>query len=252
MREANRIAYAQARLQARFGTRPGEALWRELEAGRDLPHLLETLRASGRTGLTQSLASSTGAHALESVLRSGWAARCREVGRWYPDAWREAIEWLAWLPWIAPLGWLARRPDAAAWMQDDPLLGKLASAEITGRSGLIESGPFAPLAPAWRDGSNLAAAWHAHWRDTWPATDARARRGLAQLAATLGAFLPGPSAQAFDVLVDASEATLTRIFRRHAGTPVAGLAFLCLLALDRLRLRAALAVARSFGQARAA
>jgi hypothetical protein len=45
---------------------------------------------------------------------------------------------------------------------------------------------------------------------------------------------------------------VTRVFRRTAGTPVAGLALLTLLLLDHLRLRAALAVARSFGQAVAA
>jgi hypothetical protein len=252
MHEASRIGYAQARIQARFGGRPRETLWRELEAGRDLPHLLEILRAGGLRDAAESLAASMDGHVLESRLRGRWARACREVAGWYPEAWRTAIECLAWLPWLAPLGWLARRPDAAAWMQDDPLLGKLAAAEPAGRPDLLGAGPFAPFEPAWRAGGNLADAWHSHWRGSWPITDARARRGLERLDATLAAFLPGPSGQPFDELVAASEIAVTRVFRRHAGTPVAGLALLCLLALDRLRLRAALAVARSFGPARAA
>ena len=54
------------------------------------------------------------------------------------------------------------------------------------------------------------------------------------------------------IAAEVTEAIVRRLFRRHAGTPVAGLCLLVLLWLDHLRLRAALAVARSFGMARAA
>ena len=49
-----------------------------------------------------------------------------------------------------------------------------------------------------------------------------------------------------------AEATAKRVFRRFAGTPVAGLSLLVLLALDHARLRAALVGACWFGMSRTA
>lgn len=252
MRDASRIAYAQARVQARFGSRPDESLWRELEAGRELPHLIEMVRASGLRAAVESLGASMDGHALESRLRSRWATACTEIAGWYPPTWKPSMTWLGWLPWVAPLTWLVHRDDVPGWMQDDPLLAKLAAAGPDERAEQLAESPFAPLTEAWQRGGNLAQAWHAEWRSSWPDTDTASRRGLLRLDDALAAFLPGPSGQAFDPLVDATDVAVTRIFRRQAGTPVAGLALLVLLGLDHMRLRAALAVARSFGQVRAA
>jgi hypothetical protein len=252
MRDSSQVAYAQARVQARFGGRPAEAFWRELEAGRDLPHLIETARASSVGDAVESLAPSITGHALEARLRARWRSVCTEVARWYPQSWQPAMLWLAWLPWLPPLAWLQRTGAAPAWLVEDPLLGELAAAEAEARARLLAQGPLAPLAAAWREERDLAEAWRLHWRATWPAVGARERRGLERLDAALAGFLPGsasPSEPPFHALVDATQPAVTRVFRRTAGTPVAGLAMLVLLSLDHLRLRAALAVARSFGQA---
>jgi hypothetical protein len=252
VRDAARNAYAQARVQARFSLRPREAFWRELEAGRDLPHLVDFVRGSGLGDAAGTLSAALDGHALEARLRGHWAATCAEIARWYPEAWRPAMDWLAWLPWLAPLAWLAHHDDAATWMPEDPALRTLATAQPAERAELLAETPFGPLRQAWQDDGDLAAGWHAHWRSTWPATGAVARRGLERLDAAVTALLPGGDGPALDPLVDLTGQAVTRVFRRHAGTPVAGLALLVLLALDHLRLRAALALARAFGQARAA
>lgn len=250
MREAARIAYAQARAQARFGDRPGDALWRELEAGRDLSHLVDLLRGSALRGAVESLPANIEPHALESRLRGHWSAVCAEVARWYPEPWRPAMLWLATLPWVAPLAWSGHRPDLAAWAGEDPLLGKTAAAATL---SALADGPLQPLGAAARAGKPLAEAWHEHWRDSWPEPDLRSHRALEVLRTTLAGFLPGgEQTESFDALVERSEQAVTRIFRRHAGTAVAGLALLVLHQLDHLRLRAALAVASSFGPSRAA
>jgi hypothetical protein len=245
MRDAARIAYAQARAQARFGGRPGEGLWRELEAGRDLPHLIELLRGSALHRAVESLPAAIEPHALESRLRGHWSAACSEVARWYPDAWRPALEWLGTLPWVAPLAWSEHRPEASEWAGEHPLLGNTAAAAAL---SALADGPLHPLSASARQDRTLAQAWHDHWRATWPRTDGRQRAALDRLAATVGEFLPGgPDTEPFDPLVERAEVTATRVFRRQAGTAIAGLALLVLLALDHLRLRAALAVASSFG-----
>jgi len=252
MRDSSQVAYAQARAQARFGDRPTETFWRELEAGRDLPHLIEVVRPSSVGDAVESLAPSLAAHALEARLRGRWRSVCTEVASWYPPAWRPAMLWLGWLPWLPPLAWLQRTGVAPGWLADDPMLGDLVAAEAPARAELLAEGPLAPLAEAWRDGHDLAEAWRAHWRSTWPQGPARERGGLERLDAMLEGFTPGsaiPGGAAFDAVVDTAQAAATRVFRRLAGTPVAGVALLVLFLLDHLRLRAALAVARSFGQA---
>lgn len=249
MRDSARIAYAQARAQARFGGRPGEGLWRELEAGRDLPHLIELLRGSVLHRAVESLPAAIEPHALESRLRAHWSAVCGEVARWYPETWRPAMEWLATLPWVAPLAWSEHRPEASEWAGEDPLLGNTAAAAAL---SALADGPLHPLSEAARDGRGLAEAWHDHWRATWPPADTRQGPALDRLSKAVGGFLPGgPDTEPFDPLVERTEAAVTRVFRRQAGTAVAGLALLVLLCLDHLRLRAALAVACSFGPARA-
>lgn len=250
MRDAARIGYAQARVQARFGGRPDDALWRELEAGRELPHLIEVLRGSPLRRAVESLPPTVEPHALEARLRAQWSAACGEVARWYPDAWRPSMQWLGTLPWIAPLTWARHPPDEPDRNDEDPQFGKTAAAAAL--SALAE-GPLHPLAAALKEGTPAAQAWHAHWRSTWPSRDPAEQRALEQLAGTLGGFLPGgEDREPFEGLVERAEVAVTRVFRRQAGTAVAGLALLVLLALDYLRLRAALAVARSFGPARAA
>ena len=252
MRDSSQVAYAQARIQARFGDRPTEAFWRELEAGRDLPHLIEIARTSSVGDAVEALAPSLTGHALEARLRGRWRGACTELARWYPEAWQPAMRWLAWLPWLAPLAWLQRTGQALPWLADDALLSELAAAEPEARARLLEQGPLAPLAQAWQEGHDLAEAWRLHWRRTWPGVGARESRGLERLDAVLAGILPGstsPSGPLFHARADAAQTAVTRVFRRTAGTPVAGLALLVLLDLDHLRLRAALAVARSFGQA---
>ena len=114
MRDSSQVAYAQARIQARFGDRPTDTFWRELEAGRDLPHLIEVARASSVGDAVQSLAPSLSAHALEARLRGRWRGMCTELAHWYPPTWQPAMRWLGWLPWIPPLAWLQRTGVAPA------------------------------------------------------------------------------------------------------------------------------------------
>lgn len=255
MRDSSRIGYAQARVQARFSDRPAEAFWRELEAGRELPHLMDIVRLSTLGAAIGPIAAPVNGHALEAQLRKHWVSVCAEVASWYPPEWRAAMQWLAWLPWLAGLEWLARERPAPAWMESAPLLGELLAEAADVRDERLRVGMLAPLAEAFSSGQGLAIAWHERWRDQWPCRDARLRRGLGRLDAALESFLPGTpdkDAAPFDAAVDVAERAVRRVFRRFAGTPVAGTSLLVLLALDHARLRAALVAACWFGVARTA
>jgi len=255
MRDTSRIAYAQARIQARFSNRPTETFWRELEAGRELSHLLEIVRPSTLGAALGPVAATVNGHALEAQLRQHWVNACDEIAAWYPPAWRASMQWLGWLPWVAGLQWLAQEEPAPAWMANAPHFEVLATASTDVPGERLPAGPLAPLAGAFAAGEDLAAAWRAHWRSEWPVTDVGLLRGLGQLDAALGSFLPGtmdPKAAPFDAAVEIAQAAIRRVFRRLAGTPVAGMALLLLLSMDHLRLRAALTAACWFGMARAA
>jgi hypothetical protein len=256
MRDSSRIAYAQARVQARFSTRPTEAFWRELEAGRELPHLLEIVRPSSLGAALGSVAATANGHALEAQLRRHWVGACDEIAAWYPPDWQGAMRWLSWLPWVAGLQWLAQDRPAPSWMAGAPYFDGLVATEAEQAQGKrLPEGPLAPLATAYAAGEDLAPAWRSHWRSQWPTADVQLLRGLGRLDAALEAFLPGtmdPQSAPFDVAVEIAQAAIRRVFRRFAGTPVAGMALLLLLALDHLRLRAALTVACWFTVARTA
>ena len=257
MRSNARLGYAQARVQARFGARPADSFWRELEAGRTLPHLVELVRGSPLATAVESLPAAVDPHALEAQLRRRWVGVVDEISSWYPERVRPAFEWLAWLPWLAGLTWLAQGRPPVAWMRRDTLLGELAGMEAAERAPQLSEGPLEPFQPAFEaePEAGVAHAWHAHWRQTWQALGADSRPGLDLLDAALATITRGADTDPrpeFDVLMDAVDASATRLFRRYAGTPVAGLAMLVLLRLDHMRLRAALASARLFGEARAA
>ena len=257
MRDTARLGYAQARAQARFGARPTDSFWRELEAGRALPHLVEIVRASPLATAVESLPAGVDPHALEAQLRRRWVSVVEETASWYPARVRPSFEWLGWLPWLASLTWLAQGMPSVAWMAQDARIAELAGTEPIERASRLLDGPLAPFRPAFEADpqSSVARAWHAHWKRSWPALGTDSRPGLDRLDAALSRITPGEDADprpGFDALTDAVETVATRLFRRHAGTPVAGLALLVLLRLDHMRLRAALATARLFGEARAA
>jgi hypothetical protein len=254
MRDSSRIAYAQARVQARFSRRPLDLFWRELEAGRDLPHLIELVRPSALGAAVDAVAPDISGHALEARLRRRWRDACMEIAGWYPPAWRPAMQWLGCTPWMAGLEWIAQEQPPWDWMTDDPVLGGLVDDSADARDGRLAAGPFAPLADAMNARQSLAAAWHAYWRSLWPPQEGRLLKGLEKLDLAVTRLLPGsaaPEATVFDASVDLAEDVATRVFRRLAGTPVAGVALLVLLGLDHARLRAALVVAGWFRTPRA-
>jgi hypothetical protein len=248
MDSSSQTAYAQGRVQARHGMRVPPAVWREIESSLEFEHLLELVRSTALRGWVRGVSTAIDPHELEGVLREGWRAYCEEVAAWHPQSWRPAFAWLQWLPWLPALAHLARGEPGLPWMKHDETLSALADAEPPARAAELADSPLAALASEWSVEGDLAAAWRAEWRRLWPATDARTARALEELDRLIagGAWATAPS-QNLDQARDVLERKVIRSFRRHGGTPVAGLAHLVLSALDLQRLRAALARVRVFG-----
>jgi hypothetical protein len=255
MSDAARLGYAQARIQARHAARPGPMLWHQLEAARDIDHVLETLRASPLARAVAGVNAASSPHGMELNLREFWVERCQATAHWYPERWQPAFEWLRWLPWLPALTWLQQGRPPPAWLLADPAIASLAAAAAGERLALLKDGPLSPLAPAWPDGEPLPDQWDAHWRSLWQPLPVRHRTGLETLSRLHRRIWPGADgagALACNALLDASQAEALRLFRHHAGSAVAGLAYVTLDWLDNLRLRAAVMVVRVFADARAA
>lgn len=99
------FAYAQARLQARHGSRADDATWRALEASHTAAHYLAMARSGPLAAWIEGLDESGDAHRIERHLLTRWRRRVDEIAGWLPARWRPALRWfgtLATLPQVDP------------------------------------------------------------------------------------------------------------------------------------------------------
>ncbi|MEG1832144.1 MAG: hypothetical protein RR101_10545 [Burkholderiaceae bacterium] len=244
------LEYAQARMQARIGRRPGEAVWTAIEHAREAEALIDLARDTSLQAPLAQLGSRRSIHAVEAVLRAYWRGVVAEVALWMPQAWRPALQWCGVLP---ELPWLrhwaeGRRP--ADWMRAEPRYRELLDAD---RRSIPSGHEFAPLAAALAQPALLAQAWGDEWLRRLPpaARQAVARQAVTRLIGdymSRSVVVAGPDGLRLRRVFDAR---LLASFRRHAIEPMAAFAYLGLMALDLDRLRGELVLrlalpARSF------
>ena len=233
--------YAQARLQARFGERPDESLWRMLENAGEPAVLLEIAGACSLRRWIAGIGASSESHTIEIALRARWRDCVAEVTSWMPRAWQPATEWTRQLADLPALCHLARGEALLAWMSRDPVLQPYALAEADARETKLKQDALAFVGPLWPAlkapvsasfESKVRRAWHEEWRRRWPGkSEAGALDGLAMLLES-GATRPSTSRELLH--------RLRILFRRSTLSPAVAFVFLAFVALDIARLRAAL------------
>jgi hypothetical protein len=236
------FAYAQARLQARYGARPDDAAWRALDATHGLPAYLAEVRKSGLAPWGASVARGDGPHPIEQALRHRLHGTIDEITGWTPASWRPAVVWAHWLPELPILAYLLADGPPPTWLSTDrrlrPYLRETAEER---RTALIAAGG-GPLVEGWESGTP-ATAWLASWRRHWPRIADTARRPLEELVdvatAHLREFPAYPVSDAWTAR-HRFRHRLQRLFRHHPVEPVALFCYLALLCLDLERLRAGL------------
>lgn len=238
------FAYAQPRLQARYGARPSAADWSHVAATADLGALLQVLRSSPLGRWTGRLGNRPGVHEIERRLREEWYRDVEEIAGWQPGPWRDSVRWLRWIVYLPALQKLARGGRPPAWTRDDPILGPVVARDPRERAAALKGTALEPLASGFTPPPDMAGAWTRRWRQLWPSRGsaraplesligetARLRMQLAALPAT---------ARADDTLA-AFERRLQLAFRRNPLSPAAAVAQIGMLALDLRRIRGALA-----------
>lgn len=239
------FAFAQPRLQARFGARPVAADWQQIEATRDLGALLQLLRSGTLARWTARLPARPGVHEIERRLREEWLHAVDEIASWQPAPWRDATRWMRWIMYLPSLQKLARGGRAPAWMRADPVLGPVVARAPAERAGSLRGTLLAPLQDGFSATADVARTWSRHWESLWPrahAGHAPLVRVLALLRRARALLAEAPPETASRDTLRTLERRLELVFRRHPLSPAATASFIGLMLLDQQRLRGALAV----------
>ncbi|UHD16916.1 hypothetical protein [Thiocapsa bogorovii] len=246
MNPGPRLAYAQARLQARFSRLPTAADWQRLSSARTLAAYLEEARVTGLVDWVRSFSGLSQAHELDRGCRALALDTAVHVADWSPKRWRAAIEWVAWLPWLSQLEHLARRETLPDWSTLDVRLRGLVGEDGALDTQAWEAHGLAALLAKTEASSasrDLGERWQAAWRERWPTCGGRCRRdldGFSRLVQDhLDRFRGAPAASAWE-LREALRDRLRAYFHQHPVQPVALFAYLAIVFLDLERLRGAL------------
>jgi len=243
-----RWSYVQARLQARHGDRLQEPDWRAIEAARSIDQFIERARGSSLRRFTERVNARMSSHAVERMLRHAWRLYVAELADWAPQAWRQAVLWTSLVPDLPLIDGLLGG-EAPGWIEQDPAFAELATTDRDARSIAPANSSLAALVASGAPQETLVARWSVHWRSLWPRRPP-AGPALLEIAAAIKAHtarldragLHETSAPYRGELAIA----LTRLFRRHSGTPAALFCHLALVALDLERLRGDLIRRRLF------
>ena len=243
MAEDARLAYLQARLQARHGERPSPEEWRLAEASADLSHYLEAVRRTALRRWLGDINHELPAPALERQFRAAWRQAVDEIAALGPDEWHPAIAWLRWLPELPAADHLLRGAGVPPWMRSDPVLKDLAFEEPQRRLEAFREHPLAPLLgpDSELEAARVSAQWLAEWQRRLPKSARGQRKELEDLLQLVQSHIEAMRASAEtdgNALRTTLAATLARRFRRQAGTIIAVLAHLVLDGLELERLRA--------------
>jgi hypothetical protein len=239
----------QARLQARHGERLQEADWRAIEAARSIDQFIERAHASPLRRFSERVHARTSSHAIERILRDAWRSYVMEVAGWVPAAWRQAVMWTSHVPELPIIDALLKG-DAPKWIRQDPVFAVLTETDPRKRSAALTNSLLDPLVASGAREETLAARWSTHWRSLWPHRRKTDKSALLDLAATINAHVErldhtSMQEKSAPYRRDLTR-TLTRMFRRHSGSPTAVFCHLALVALDLERLRGGLIRRRLF------
>lgn len=240
MRPTAVFAYAQARLQARFGERPDESVWLHLHG---IGELGSYLQAAQQTSLRQwvlGLDPSRSSHEIELALRLKFRRHIDEVAGWMPERWRAALKWIKCLPDLPALQHLLAGGYAADWMQYDPALVDHTGENTMLRLQSAHQSNCIALPEGWRQGDPLFHGWLRRWRELLPKTGPATTefgQGLSHIENLLIAQI-APSQNTYTPqLREELAVKLRTAFRRYRFQPATCCAYLALTALDIERLR---------------
>lgn len=249
-----RFAYAQARVQARYGALPLEADWRRISGIRGLGAWLEEARGGPLRDWVKGFSAASDVQDIEAGVRKRLLGEIDAVARFVPSPWRDAVYWARWLPLLGALEHLRAGGELPPWARGAPCVRTLLDDDGRPQPRRIQQAGLAPLV---RTGSErpMDALWCEGWRARWPHASAAVRSDLDRLAGRIGAhlsaFRSSSPARAWTLRQELRE-RLRSDFHRLGLSPATPFVYLALVGLDCERLRRALLDRALFPEALAA
>ncbi len=236
------LEYALSRVQSQYGSRLNTGDWRRLEASHDLGQYLESARGGIFGPWVAALDRGRETHVIERTLRGAWRHYVRTVAGWHPRQWQPWLTWVEWLPSLGLINRLGNADPAPAWLLADPVLGPVSRGVAAERVAALKGTALVVFQPAIAERVPLAGVWTAHWKKLRPPVDAFTEQLLAAVGRAVREHVRALALEGADAvsLRDQLRARLNRLFRAAAGTLVASLCHLALMALDFERLRGGL------------
>ena len=233
------FAYAQVRLQSRYGQRADEQLWLRLHNILDLDSYLQVAQQSALHPWVMGIGSTHSSHEIELALRQKYRHHVDEVTSWMSAEWQLPLQWIKRLADLPALQYLLADRAALDWMKLDPDISEFTIDDPTLRLQAMHLAGYDSLVVAWQQGDTMFSGWLSHWKKVQPRTPAF-NKGLQKMEDFLHQQLElqqrQPDAEKetaafpadYDVLTD----KLRVIFRRYAFQPAAVCAYLAIIAID--------------------
>ena len=233
------MAYAQARIQSRYGKRADESVWLKLHNIHDLGSYLQTAQQTPLRHWILGISSTHSSHEIELTLRQKYRGHIDEVINWVPSSWRRPICWIKRLPDLPVLQYLAAGNVPLDWKKTDPDLTVFTSEDHNSRLQAMRDAGCSSLVDAWRQDGALLEGWIREWNKIRPRSKVT-DDGFKDLEKLIHQLVQSQTGSQADVLPADYEAVFNqfrRIFRRYAFQPAGVCAYLAIIAIDLHRIR---------------
>lgn len=233
------LAYAQARIQSRFGQRVDENVWLRLHNIRDLGSYLQTAQQTPLRPWVLGISTTHSSHEIELTLRQKYRHHVEEVAGWMPPGWRAPLRWVRRLADLPVLQYLVAGGEPLDWMRSDPEFGDFTADDPLMRVHAMRDAGCWPLIDSWQQDGSMLPGWQKQWLRMRPKNRfyesglRRMDRLLLEQMQQQGRQQTTPLPTDYQAFGD----RLRKVFRRYAFEPAGVCAYLAIVAVDLHRLR---------------
>jgi hypothetical protein len=232
------MAYAQARVQSRYGERADAGVWLKLHNIRDLGSYLQTAQQTSLNPWVLGLSSTHSSDDIELALRQKYRSHVDEVAGWMPKDWKKPLQWIKRLADLPVIQYLIAGGEPHEWMKADPDINGFIADDTLARVQALQQTGNRQLVESWQQQGSLLSGWLAQWKQLRPSS-VHTEKGLYMLEKFMHQQMQHQLQYEMTSSVDYEETLdkLRLIFRRYAFQPAGVCAYLAVVAVDCHRIR---------------
>jgi hypothetical protein len=232
------LAYAQIRVQSRYGARAEAGVWLKLHNIHDLGSYLQAAQQTPLHPWVLGLSSTHTSDDIELALRQKYRHHVDEVAGWMPVDWRKPVQWIKRLTDLPIIQYLITGGEPHDWMKSDPDISPFTADDPLARLQMLQQTDNRVLVESWEQQGSVLAGWVSQW-DRMRPKKSYSENGLSALEKLLRWQMQQQLRFEHARPADHEEILdrLRLIFRRHAFQPAAVCAYLAIVAIDLHRIR---------------